>query len=100
MTEYNEGLCSTCKHSSKCIFMKGALQAVQFCEEYEPGPSRGKRGNQGIAPGKRTGLDGACSKGAGGNGSQPLGLCSNCSVRESCVFPKPESGVWHCEEYR
>ena len=28
------------------------------------------------------------------------GLCSNCEERRSCAFPKPEGGVWHCEEYR
>jgi hypothetical protein len=28
------------------------------------------------------------------------GLCSICEGREVCAFPKPEGGVWHCEEYR
>ncbi|MHC4505741.1 MAG: hypothetical protein ACYTFI_20745, partial [Planctomycetota bacterium] len=28
------------------------------------------------------------------------GLCGNCEERRSCTFPKPEGGVWHCEEYR
>ncbi len=27
------------------------------------------------------------------------GLCSNCDNRHDCMFPKPEGGVWHCEEY-
>jgi len=29
-----------------------------------------------------------------------LGLCVNCEDRETCVYPKPDGGVWHCEEYR
>jgi hypothetical protein len=28
-----------------------------------------------------------------------MGLCSICEIREACRFPKPEGGVWHCEEY-
>jgi hypothetical protein len=28
-----------------------------------------------------------------------LGLCSNCDNRETCTYPKPEGGVWRCEEY-
>ena len=27
------------------------------------------------------------------------GLCVNCANRETCLYPKPEGGVWHCEEY-
>jgi len=27
------------------------------------------------------------------------GLCRTCAKRESCTFPKPEGGVWHCEEF-
>ena len=27
------------------------------------------------------------------------GLCSNCANRQTCLLPKSEGGVWHCEEY-
>jgi len=27
------------------------------------------------------------------------GLCVNCANRETCLFPKSEGGVWHCEEF-
>ena len=27
------------------------------------------------------------------------GLCMDCENRKSCTFPRPASGVWHCEEY-
>ncbi len=27
------------------------------------------------------------------------GLCMNCDLRDTCAFPAPEGGVWHCEEY-
>ncbi|HTS66225.1 MAG TPA: hypothetical protein VMS37_25420 [Verrucomicrobiae bacterium] len=35
----------------------------------------------------------------GGHSTKFLGLCSNCDNRETCVYPKPEGGVWRCEEY-
>ena len=27
------------------------------------------------------------------------GLCKNCKKRKTCKLPKPEGGVWRCEEY-
>lgn len=27
------------------------------------------------------------------------GLCKNCKKRKTCTLPKPEGGVWRCEEY-
>ena len=27
------------------------------------------------------------------------GLCRNCENRETCLLPKSEAGVMHCEEY-
>jgi hypothetical protein len=29
-----------------------------------------------------------------------MGICSNCDNCRTCVFPKPEGGIWHCEEYQ
>ncbi len=28
------------------------------------------------------------------------GLCVNCENRNTCSVPRPEGGVWHCEEYQ
>ena len=33
------------------------------------------------------------------DGEEFKGLCVNCANRHTCLFPKPEGGVWHCEEY-
>lgn len=33
------------------------------------------------------------------NSDQYKGLCRNCKKRKGCTLPKPEGGVWHCEEY-
>lgn len=27
------------------------------------------------------------------------GLCANCARDETCEFPRPEGGVWHCADY-
>ena len=26
-------------------------------------------------------------------------LCKNCKKNETCQLPKPEGGIWHCEDY-
>jgi len=33
-------------------------------------------------------------------GGRVPGLCANCEERDSCRFPRPQGGVWRCEEYR
>jgi len=52
--------------------------------------------------------DGTASS-VGGSGAGPgeeepdssryKGLCKNCKKRDSCELPKPEGGVWRCEDY-
>ncbi len=32
--------------------------------------------------------------------SEIKGLCKHCEVRDICVLPKPETGVWRCQYYR
>lgn len=34
------------------------------------------------------------------NTTSAKGLCATCELCETCTFPRPESGVWRCEEYR
>jgi len=31
--------------------------------------------------------------------SKYSGLCMNCEHRRTCTYPKPEGGIWHCEDY-
>ena len=31
--------------------------------------------------------------------SELPGLCRNCARLVDCTYPKPEGGVWHCDEY-
>lgn len=100
MTEYVECLCSTCRYSTKCVLKKDPSPGIQFCEEYETGDSPERRRKKGIFP-AAPGLAGRYPQGIGEQAVRTtLGLCSNCAHRKGCGFPKPESGVWHCEEYR
>ncbi len=34
------------------------------------------------------------------NANQYIGLCVNCDNARTCISPKPEGGIWHCEEFR
>lgn len=33
------------------------------------------------------------------NNEEYTGLCAHCAKRDVCVLPRPNGGVWHCEEY-
>ena len=91
----NEGICSNCKFVSECQY---SSNGVQFCEEYEvDNPSRNFEDLIGTSEGSvEPEID---TKSANQSPEKVLGLCSNCRHRETCGFTKPESGVWHCEEY-
>ena len=28
------------------------------------------------------------------------GLCRHCGKRSNCIIEKPETGIWHCQEYQ
>ena len=92
MIKNNQGLCLTCMHLNKCVLTAENVVTggVQFCEEYQtvcldPVVVTDKKTSQSKT--KRT-------------SSGILGLCCNCSHYSYCSFPKPEAGVWHCEEYQ
>lgn len=87
-----QGLCINCKHRETCMLLRGHREPIQFCETYEVEtpfslknvrePSKKVKPNKSMKTSETY-----------------KGLCSNCSNREVCTFPKPECGVWHCEEY-
>ena len=33
------------------------------------------------------------------NSGMHKGLCKNCKKNETCQLPKPEGGIWRCEDY-
>jgi hypothetical protein len=89
------GLCSTCNNAPDCTFPRHPHEPVFHCEEFDSGePSAVKITDKDRSP--PTHLYGDKER----DSTKFMGLCSNCEDRETCVFPKPEGGVWHCEEYR
>jgi len=89
------GLCATCKNASTCMYLRGASKPILHCEEFEPFPPR-----PGTNPAEAK-MSKLTSKPENTPQAKPkhLGLCANCKHRETCKFPKPTGGVWHCEEY-
>ena len=89
------GLCSTCKHAPTCTFPGDVQRPAFYCEEFEIE----------IAPARKTFEEGTSqsttsSIAVAEKSTELIGLCSDCESRQSCVFPKPEGGIWHCEEYQ
>jgi hypothetical protein len=89
------GLCSTCDNYPGCTLPASRDKAAWHCEEFRSSGAPPVRtpGEQGLPPPR-------ASATADGESTRFTGLCSDCEGRSSCVFPKPEGGVWHCEEYR
>jgi len=82
-----EGLCSTCIHREHCIYYDPNNPIYQ-CEEFDAFVEPRKINKIAIVPsGKKT-------------NDEFAGLCKNCANRDTCMFAKPQGGVWHCEEYR
>ena len=99
--EVYEGLCLSCKNASACTYPRTPDQPVLQCEEFDgysasplkvvpkPFPSTA------IPPPSPL-----ISNSEEENSNRLRGLCTLCECRETCTYPKPEGGVWHCEEYR
>jgi len=90
------GLCATCKNAPTCAFPTDPQQARVECEEFESDGVALQAAGGCRAPLPRPRRARAARPGA----NHALGLCQNCQNRATCTFPRPEGGVWHCEEYR
>lgn len=86
------GLCLNCARHPNCSLTlnRGRLRDVRYCEEYEA--SR--------LPAAVPSPDMTFERPVRSPSRRVLGLCGNCDNYPTCGFPKPEAGVWHCEEYR
>ena len=92
------GLCSYCKSAPICTFTRDPNRPVCECDEF---------GGFTYAP---VGIPNQKNVSLKHISKSPLisedpfhhyrGLCSDCEERATCVYPKPEGGVWHCEEFR
>lgn len=88
------GLCLTCQNAAECTFPRDAARPVWQCEEFMgEGKAPERVSVEGYGP-SRTGMIEA-EKDLG----SWIGLCKNCANRETCRYPKPDGGIWRCEEY-
>ena len=92
------GLCSYCKSELNCMFIRDPKRPICQCEEFEEityvsirvqNQKNISSKNSSKNPFPREDLLHSYK-----------GLCSNCDERATCVYPKPEGGVWRCDEYR
>ena len=90
--EIIRGLCVTCNNAGTCSFRASdAHRLVWYCELFDCFVEVEE-----VVEAAKAILD-----------SQPLekgygkydGLCANCKNCLTCIFTKPEGGIWHCEEY-
>ncbi len=93
----NFGLCSCCSCAPACTYSRDSGRPVLQCEEFD-GISHSL--NQMVT---------WVGKPSVNRFSEPTpdaqslgilrGLCAYCDGLNTCTYPKPEGGVWHCDEY-
>lgn len=90
-TDVTLGVCSACIHGGECTMETGAGRAILQCEQFEMAfPAE-------DIPYART--QSRTLRRIGTDSSKYAGICSNCGNAETCSYPKPEGGVWRCEDY-
>ncbi len=88
------GLCLTCNHNATCTFPRNPEQPVLHCEEFDDSTKPITTEINTSATPQVISTDTKKK-----DSIKYKGLCVNCENRASCKLPKPETGVWHCEEY-
>ncbi len=93
-----QGLCATCIYAPECAGARNVEAPVVHCEQFDDRVSVSLEpvGSQFTL---RTRTEAQVKPAAEGE-PELKGLCVNCDNRKICRIPKPESGVWYCEEYR
>jgi hypothetical protein len=82
------GLCTLCVQAPTCTFPRDPSRPIRSCDEFEEGASVRA---QGVA--RAVALSSASD-----DEPELKGLCRHCAIRLTCTFPKPEGGIWHCDE--
>jgi hypothetical protein len=83
------GVCSTCRHLDRCLFVKAARQPIWSCEEFDSSGAATSGAARTLPQPRPVNL---------GEG-QAEGLCVNCEVRTGCALRKPGVTVVECESY-
>lgn len=92
MESIGAGLCATCNNAGSCVHRKRRGFDAIYCETFDDYVSLNGKGNQ-EAPSVLVMAKAAAPL------TDAKGLCLNCVHRDDCQMAKPETGVWHCEEY-
>ncbi len=91
------GICSTCNHAPDCAHrIRNAGIAIWECDNYDDHVPEVEAVNHRAARIPRAAVEVRAGE---LDVAEYRGLCKNCEKRETCLYPKPEAGVWHCEEY-
>ena len=86
------GLCVTCNNAAHCVYRKRRGTDAIYCETFDGYAPPNGNGGKDVAAVIVMTPDTAES-------TEFKGLCVNCAHRDDCKLPRPEGGVWHCEEY-
>lgn len=86
------GLCLTCNNASDCAYRKRRGADAIYCETFDayvPVNGKGVKEDSSVVMMTKVAAE----------LKELKGLCLNCAHRDACQLSKPETGVWHCEEY-
>lgn len=83
------GVCTTCRHLDRCLFVKAARQPIWSCEEFD---DHGAATADAVRPVKQP-------KPANLGEGQPAGLCADCDVRSDCAKRRPGEAITECADY-
>lgn len=91
--EWYPGLCEDCANEPECTFPRSAGQAVISCEEFTaPLTAVSLRVGERPRPDEK-------ERFAVANREWFPGLCMSCQKNDTCTFPKPDGGVFNCDEF-
>jgi hypothetical protein len=95
------GLCSTCEHRATCTYPRDPDQRIHYCCEHDGyQESEGSVSLALLGTGRASSHLPTSPRNDEALSTAYKGLCRSCQNRDTCTFPKPEGGVWHCEEYQ
>ena len=98
MEKKSQGICFSCKNVKTCINFCNSENPIWYCEEFECNTASGEDIKQDVplSESENNTLHNPNKE----DTDNYKGLCINCENKETCKLQIPESGVWHCEEYR
>ncbi len=80
-------LCAACKYDPTCIYQIDSEGPILECAQFELGAGESQTEVPLGSPRDDKSSD------------RFAGLCVSCENRDTCIYPKPEGGVWRCEGY-